>query len=49
MRSRTISILAVSTGSSYIHRQQASDKISYEGQTVPVVDLVANPRISLDS
>jgi len=36
-------------GSSYIHSQQASDKVSYEGQTVAVVDLVANPRISVDS
>jgi hypothetical protein len=45
----TISILVVSTGSSYPRSQQASDKISYEGQTVAVVDLVANPRISVDS
>jgi len=47
MRYWTISILVVSTSSSYIHSQQASDKISYEGQTVAVVDLV--PRISVDS
>src|ERR1700745_611810 len=49
MRCWIISILLVLMGSSYIHSQQASDKVSYEGQTVAVVDLVANPRISVDS
>ena len=41
MRCWTISILVVLLGSSYIHSQQASDKVSYEGQTVAAVDLVA--------
>lgn len=49
MRYWTISILVVLLGSSYIHSQQASDKVSYEGQTVAAVDLVASPRISVDS
>ena len=48
MRCWIISILLVLMGSSYIHSQQASDKVSYEGQTVAVVDLVANPKISVD-
>jgi hypothetical protein len=48
MRCWIISILLVLMGSSYIHSQQASDKVSYEGQTVTVVDLVANPKISVD-
>jgi hypothetical protein len=41
MRCWTISILVVLLGSSHIHSQRASDKVSYEGQTVAAVDLVA--------
>src|SRR5262252_9030303 len=46
-----ISILVVLAGSSYVQSQQASqsNKVSYEGQKVAAVDLVANPKISIES
>jgi outer membrane protein insertion porin family len=48
---RVISILVVLAGSSYVQCQQAdkSNKVSYEGQKVAAVDLVANPKISIES
>ncbi len=51
MRCWTISILVVLAGTSYVQCQQAgeSNKVSYEGQKVAAVDLVANPKISVES
>jgi outer membrane protein insertion porin family len=51
MRFWTISILVVFLTTSYVECQQASqsNKVSYDGQKVASVDLVANPKISLDS
>src|SRR5499433_1331263 len=51
MRCWMISMLLLFSGSSYIHSQQtrASDKVSFEGQKVAAVDLIANPRISLET
>lgn len=51
MRCWTISIVVVLTGVADVRRQQASEsnKVSYEGQKVAAVDLVANPRISVES
>jgi outer membrane protein insertion porin family len=51
MRCWIISTLVVLAGSSYVHSQQASqsNKVSYEGQKVAAVDLIANPKISIDS
>jgi outer membrane protein insertion porin family len=51
MRCWIISILLVLAGSSYIQCQQASqsNKVSYDGQKVAAVDLVANPKISVES
>src|SRR5215469_6727357 len=51
MRCWIISILVVLAGSSYIQSQQvsASDKTSYEGQKVAAVDLIANPKVSIES
>ena len=52
MRGWIISILVVVVGSSYLDEcQQAnqSNKVSYEGQRVVAVDLVANPKISIES
>jgi outer membrane protein insertion porin family len=51
MRCWIISILLVLARSSYVQSQQASQsgKVSYEGQKVAAVDLVANPRLSIDS
>jgi len=51
MRCWIISILVVLAGSSYIQCQQASqsNKVSYDGQRVAAVDLVANPKISVES
>jgi outer membrane protein assembly factor BamA len=51
MRSWIISIVVVLTGVSYVQCQQASEsnKVSYEGQKVAAVDLVANPKISVES
>ena len=48
MRRWVIPIFVALAGSSHLECQQSS-KVSYEGQTVAVVDLVANPRISVDS
>jgi outer membrane protein insertion porin family len=46
-----ILILAALVGSSHLESQQTtpSSKVSYEGETVAAVELVANPRISVDS
>jgi outer membrane protein assembly factor BamA len=51
MRFWTISILVVFATTSYIDCQQASqsNKVSYEGQKVATVELVANPKISVES
>src|SRR5215469_3773496 len=51
MRCWIISILVVLVGFSYAQSQQAgqSSKVSYEGQKVAVVDLIANPKISIES
>src|SRR5215469_11927755 len=51
MRCWIISILVVLAGSSYGQSQQAgqSKKVSYDGQKVVAVELVANPSISIDS
>ncbi len=51
MRCWIISILMVLAGATYVQCQQASDsnKVSYEGQNVAAVDLIANPKISVDS
>src|SRR5215469_14251683 len=51
MRCWIISILVVLAGSSYVQPQQASqsNKVSYEGQKVAAVDLIANPKISIES
>lgn len=51
MRCWIISILVVLAGASYVQCQQAggSNKVSYEGQKVAAVDLVANPKISVES
>lgn len=51
MRWRVLPILVVSAGLTHLECQQAtqSSKVSYEGQQVAAVDLVANPNISLDS
>ena len=51
MRFWTISILVIFLTTSYVECQQASqsNKVSYDGQKVAMVELVANPKISLDS
>ena len=51
MRRWIIPILVALAGSSHLESQQTapSSKVSYEGETVAVVDLVANPKISVDS
>src|SRR3984893_16970693 len=51
MRRWTIPILAVVAASSHLECQQInpSSKVSYEGETVAAVELVANPRIPVDS
>src|SRR5215472_159431 len=51
MRCWIISILVVLAGSSYVQPQQASqsNKVSYEGQKVAAVDLIAYPKISIES
>jgi len=53
MRWWIISILVVLAGSSYVQCQQqqvtASNKVSYDGQTVAAVDLIASPKISIES
>jgi outer membrane protein assembly factor BamA len=51
MRFWTISMLVVFATTSYIDCQQASqsNKVSYEGQKVAAVELVANPKIPVES
>src|SRR5258708_15594063 len=51
MRCWIISILLVLACASYVQCQQAGDsnKVSYEGQKVAAVDLVANPKLSIES
>src|SRR5215467_6858402 len=51
MRCWIISIVMVLAGSSYVCSQQTSEtnKVSYEGQKVAAVDLVANPKVSVES
>jgi outer membrane protein insertion porin family len=51
MRSWVIPILTVFAWPSYTQCQQTSqsNKVSYEGQKVAAVELVANPRISIES
>jgi outer membrane protein insertion porin family len=51
MRSWVILILVIFGWPSYTQCQQASqsNKVSYEGQEVAAVELVANPKISVDS
>src|SRR5713101_2996915 len=48
MRWWAFPILVALAGSSYLECQQSS-KVSYDGQRVTAVDLVANPKISVDS
>src|SRR5713101_6496567 len=48
MRWWALSIFVALAGSSYLECQQSS-KVSYDGQRVTAVDLVANPKISVDS
>src|SRR6266852_8792975 len=48
MRWWALSIFVPLAGSSYLECQQSS-KVSYDGQRVTAVDLVANPKISIDS
>jgi hypothetical protein len=48
MRWWTLPIFVALAGSSYLECQQSS-KISYDGQRVAAVTLVANPEISVDS
>ena len=51
MRCWIISILLVVAGASLVWCQPAgeSNKVSYEGQKVAAVDLIANPKISVES
>jgi len=51
MRSWVIPILVVFAWSSFTQSQQTSqsNKVSYEGQKVTAVELVANPKISVES
>jgi outer membrane protein assembly factor BamA len=51
MRFCLLPIIVVLVGLPYVECQQTSQstKVSYEGQTVAAVDLVANPKISVDS
>jgi outer membrane protein insertion porin family len=51
MRCWIIPILVVVAGSSYIECQQTSqsNKVSYEGQKVVAVDLIADPKMSVES
>jgi outer membrane protein insertion porin family len=51
MRCWIISIVVVLAGSAHIQSQEArkSNKVSYEGQKVTAVDVVTNPRISVES
>jgi len=51
MRCWIISIVMVLAGSSYVCSQQTGEtnKVSYEGQKVAAVDLVANPKVSVES
>jgi outer membrane protein insertion porin family len=51
MRCWVISMLLVFIEPSYIHSQQtrASDKVSFEGQKVAAVDLIANPKVSVEA
>ena len=48
MRWWALSIFVALAGSSHLECQQSS-KVSYDGQRVAAVDLVANPKISVDS
>src|ERR1700682_6570118 len=48
MRWWTLPIFVALAGSSHLECQQSS-KVSYDGQRVAGVDLVANPKISVDS
>jgi outer membrane protein assembly factor BamA len=48
MRWRAFFIFVALAGSSHLECQQSS-KVSYDGQRVAAVDLVANPKISIDS
>ena len=51
MRCWTISILVVLAGASCVQCQQTGDnnKVSYEGQKVAAVDLVADPKVPIES
>jgi outer membrane protein assembly factor BamA len=51
MRCWIISMLVVLGGSSCVHSQQVgqSSKVSYEGQKVGAVELIADPKISIES
>ena len=50
MRCRTIPVVLILAWSIHIEGQQpSSSKVSYEGQKVAAVDLVANPKISVES
>ena len=48
MRWWAFPILVALAGSSHLECQESS-KVSYDGQRVAAVDLVANPKISVDS
>ena len=48
MRWWALLIFVALAGSSHLECQQSS-KVSYDGQRVAAVDLVADPKISLDS
>ena len=48
MRWWTFPILVALAGSSHLECQESS-KVSYDGQRVVTVDLLANPKISVDS
>lgn len=51
MRCWIISMLVVLAGATYVQCQQASEssKVSYEGQRVAAVDLVADPKVTVES
>lgn len=50
MRCWILSTLVISIGVSYVQCQQTdNNKVSYEGQKVAAVDLVADPKVPIES